>query len=55
LTIEEEYHENRNKFRVDVYHHFDAPIEIKILNAAGEAVSFHLQPQNPTQNPTKEN
>jgi hypothetical protein len=50
VTEHEEEHEHERRIRVDVYHHFDAPIEVKMINAAGEAVSFHLAPRPPTTN-----
>lgn len=52
--MSDEEREHERPIRVDVYHHFDGPVEVKIVNAAGEAVSVHLQPQTPTTNPTKE-
>jgi len=57
LTIpdEEEQRDHDRRIRVDVYHHFDGPIEVKIMNAAGVAVSMHLDPQTPTTKPTQEN
>lgn len=42
-------HEEREHTRIDVYHHFEGPLELKFINAAGEAVSFHLVAQPPTQ------
>ena len=48
--FEEEEEEHARRIRVDVYHHFDGPIEIKMINAAGEAVSVHLEPQAPQTN-----
>jgi hypothetical protein len=41
-------HEYRGPTRIDVYHHFEGPLELKFINAAGEAVSFHLVAQPPT-------
>lgn len=55
MTEHEEEHEHERRIRVDVYYHFDAPIEVKIMNAAGEAVGFHLVAQPPVTNVTEEN
>ena len=48
-------HEGKERVRIDVYHHFDGPVEVKIMNAAGEAVNFHLVAQPPVNQSTKEN
>ena len=54
MTDEEEERQHERPIRIDVYHHFDGPIEVKIMNAAGKAVSMHLEPQAPKLN-IKEN
>lgn len=53
--MSDEHEEREERVRIDVYHHFETPLEVKITNAAGEAVSFHLVPQPPVNNPSKEN
>lgn len=45
----EEEHEER-RIKVDVYHHFNGPIEVKIVDAAGVPVRLILTPETPQTN-----